>query len=69
VVRVFSLTNILAVSYPSAARKLRRPFLSNRYFFITVRLLQRRTGRFAAGLAPRMRQEELTPQRLIVMAA
>jgi len=42
VVRVFSLTIILAVSYSSAVSKLRRPFLSNRYFFITVRLLKRR---------------------------
>ena len=41
-VRVFSLTIILAVSYSSAVSKLRRPFLSNRYFFITVRLLKRR---------------------------
>jgi hypothetical protein len=37
VVRVFLLTIILAVSYSSAVSKLRRPFLSNRYFFITVR--------------------------------
>ncbi|HEV2382440.1 MAG TPA: hypothetical protein VG206_21955 [Terriglobia bacterium] len=36
------LTIILAVSYSSAVSKLRRPFLSNRYFFITVRLLKRR---------------------------
>jgi hypothetical protein len=42
VVRVFSLTISLAVSYSSAVLKLRRPFLSNRYFFITVRLLKRR---------------------------
>lgn len=43
VVRVFSLTIIRAVSYSSAVSKLRRPFLSDRYFFITVRLLPRRT--------------------------
>ena len=43
VIRAFSLTIILAVSYSSAVSKLRRPFLSNRYFFITVRLLERRT--------------------------
>jgi len=30
------------VSYSSAVSKLRRPFLSNRYFFLTVRLLRRR---------------------------
>jgi hypothetical protein len=42
VVRVFSLTTMLAVSYSSAVSKLRRPFFSNRYFFITVRLLKRR---------------------------
>ena len=41
-VRVFSLTIILAVSYSSAVSKLRRRFLSNRYFFVTVRLLKRR---------------------------
>ena len=42
VVRVLSLTIILAVSYSSAVSKLRRPFISNQYFFITVRLLKRR---------------------------
>jgi REP-associated tyrosine transposase len=36
------LTIILAVSYCTHVSKLRRPFLSNRYFFITVRLLKRR---------------------------
>jgi hypothetical protein len=36
VVRVFSLTIILTVSYSSAVSKLRRPFLSDRYFFITL---------------------------------
>jgi hypothetical protein len=41
-VRVFSITIILAASYSSALSKVRRPFLSNRYFFITVRLLKRR---------------------------
>jgi putative transposase len=33
---------MLAVSYSSAVSKLRRPFLSIRYFFITVRPLRRR---------------------------
>jgi putative transposase len=42
VVRVFSLTIIVTVSYSIAVSKLRRPFLSDRYFFITVRLLNRR---------------------------
>jgi putative transposase len=42
VVRVFWLTIILAVSYSRAVSKLRRPFLSNRYFLIRVRLLKRR---------------------------
>ena len=31
-----------AVSYSSPVSKLRRPFLSHRYFFVTVRLLRRR---------------------------
>ena len=31
------------VGYSTAVSKLRRPFLSDRYFFITVRLLQRST--------------------------
>jgi len=44
VVRVFSLTIVLAVSYPGGVSKLRRPFLSNRYFFIAVWLLKRRCG-------------------------
>jgi len=42
VVRVFSLSIVSAVSYSVALSKLRRPFLSNRYFFITLRLLKRR---------------------------
>jgi putative transposase len=42
VVRVFSLTRIFAVSYSSPVSKLRRPFLSDRYFFVTARLLERR---------------------------
>ncbi len=33
---------IFAVSYSSAVSRLRRPFLSDRYIFITVRLLRRR---------------------------
>jgi len=42
VVRVFSLSIIPAVSYSTPVSKLRRPFLSNRCFFITARLLKRR---------------------------
>jgi len=41
-VRVFSLTMIAAVPYSIAVSKLRRPFLSDQYFFIAVRLLGRR---------------------------
>lgn len=41
-VRVFSLTVVLTVLYSIAVSKLQRPFLSDRYFFITVRLLKRR---------------------------
>jgi len=41
-VRVFSLATITTVPYSLAASKLRRPFLSDLYFFITVRLLKRR---------------------------
>jgi REP-associated tyrosine transposase len=33
---------VLAVSYCIAVSRLRRPFLSDRYFFVTVRLLRRR---------------------------
>ena len=33
---------MLTVSYCIAVSKLRRPFLSDRYFFVTVRLLRRR---------------------------
>ena len=33
---------MLTEAYSSAVSKLRRPFLSNRYFFVTVRLLRRR---------------------------
>ena len=36
------LAIVFTVSYCSAVSRLRRPFLSNRYFFITVRLLKRR---------------------------
>jgi hypothetical protein len=32
----------LAVLYSSAMSRLRRPFLSDRYFFVTVRLLKGR---------------------------
>ena len=32
-----------ALAYASAVSRLRRPFLSNRYFFITVRLVKTRT--------------------------
>jgi putative transposase len=41
-VRVFSVAIVVAVRYCTAVSKLRRPFLSDRYFFITVRLLKRR---------------------------
>ena len=34
---------MIAVAYSSAVSRLRRPFLSDRYFFITVRLLRTRT--------------------------
>jgi hypothetical protein len=39
-VRVFSI--IATAPYPIAVSKLRRPFLSDRYLFIVVRLLRRR---------------------------
>ena len=39
-VRGSSLAIIFAVSYGIAVSKLRRPFLSDRYFLITVRLLR-----------------------------
>jgi putative transposase len=39
-VRVFSVAIIATVPYPIALSKLRRPFLSDRYFFIAVRLLR-----------------------------
>jgi hypothetical protein len=41
-VRVFSLAIFVTVPYSIAVPKLRRPFLSDRYFFIAVRLLRRR---------------------------
>ena len=41
-VRVFSVAIIATVPYSIAVSKLRRPFLSDRYFFIVVRLLGRR---------------------------
>src|SRR5271157_4288668 len=41
-VRVFSVAIIATVPYSIAVSKLRRPFLSHRYFFIVVRLLRRR---------------------------
>ncbi len=41
-VRVFSVAIIATVPYSSAVSKVRRPFLSDRYFFIVVRLLRRR---------------------------
>jgi len=41
-VRVSSLAIALALSYSTAVSRLRSPFLSNRYFIITVRLLRRR---------------------------
>jgi putative transposase len=44
-VRVFSVATTAALPYSIALSKLRRPFLSDRYFFIVVRLLRRR-GKF-----------------------
>jgi hypothetical protein len=41
-VRVFSVAIIATVPHSFAVSKLRRPFLSDRYFFIVVRLLRRR---------------------------
>jgi hypothetical protein len=41
-VRVFSVAIIAAAPYSIAVSKLRRPFLSDRYCFIVVRLLRRR---------------------------
>jgi hypothetical protein len=41
-VRVFSVAIIAAVPNSSAVSNLRRPLLSDRYFFIVVRLLRRR---------------------------
>src|ERR1700688_2601968 len=37
-VRGSSLASVFTVSYCSAVSRLRRPFLSHRYFFITVRV-------------------------------
>jgi putative transposase len=45
-VRVSSLASLLTGAYSGAVSRLRRPFLSNRYFFITVRL-RRRRGKLA----------------------
>jgi hypothetical protein len=39
-VRVFCVAMIATVPYSIAVSKLRRPFLSDRYFFIVVRLLR-----------------------------
>jgi hypothetical protein len=41
-VRVFSVAITATVPYSIAVSKLRRPFLSDRYFFIVARLLRRR---------------------------
>src|SRR5271157_5873388 len=41
-VRVFSVAVSVTVPYSIAVSKLRRPFLSDRYFLIVVRLLRRR---------------------------
>jgi putative transposase len=41
-VRVFSVALIATVPYLIAVSNLRRPFVSDRYFFIVVRLLRRR---------------------------
>jgi hypothetical protein len=38
-VRSSSLVFALTVSYSTAVSRLRRPFIFDRYFFITVRLL------------------------------
>jgi hypothetical protein len=43
VVCVFCLANSLAVTYCAGVPKLRRPFLSDRYFFVSARLHRRRT--------------------------
>jgi hypothetical protein len=48
VVRVFFVAEIATVPYAIAVSKLRRPFLSDRYFFIVVRLLRRRE-KFGSG--------------------
>jgi hypothetical protein len=48
-IRVFSVAIIATVPHPIAVSKLRRPFLSDRHFFIVVRLLRRR-GLVAQGL-------------------
>jgi hypothetical protein len=45
----FSVAIIAAVPYSIAVSKLRRPFLSDRYFFIVVRLLRRREKFIAGG--------------------
>jgi hypothetical protein len=42
--RVFSLAIFVILPYSIAVSKLRRPFLSDRHFFIAVRLLRRREG-------------------------
>jgi hypothetical protein len=44
-VRVFCPAIIPTALYSIAVSKLRRPFLSDRYFFIAVRLLRRREKR------------------------
>jgi hypothetical protein len=41
-VRVFTIATIATVPYSIAVSKLRRPFLSDRYFFIVMCLLRRR---------------------------
>jgi hypothetical protein len=50
----FFLAIVLTVAFCIAVSRLRRPFLSDRYFFVTVRLLRRRvkmTGDDFARLA------------------
>jgi hypothetical protein len=50
-VRVFFVADIATVPYAIAVSELRRPFLSDRYFFIVARLLRRREKFTAADFA------------------
>ena len=58
-VRVFSVAIIGTVPYSIAVSKLRRPFLSDRYFFIVVRLLRRR-GNSPSLISPCSRERVAT---------